>query len=362
MPFNRPTLAELRERAQGNLDSYLPGTDARLRRSNTNVLATVEAGGMHGLYGFLEDIARNAIPGPENDEAWLERHASLWKVYRKAAAAASGTLICTGTNGAIIEAGTSWQRSDGAIYTLAVEAVIAAGTATVTVTAAEPGIVGNTAAGSTLTLVNPLAGIVMAANVGAAGLTNGTDIETLARLWYRLQRRIGQPPQGGADFDYVNWALEVAGITRAWCYPNYLGLGTVGVTAVMDDQAVTIIPDGAKLTELDAYIYHHEDPLTGMHVGRPVTADVTVFALTPVPLDFTITLLPDSADIRIAVTTELADLIDREAEPNGTLLLSHMREAISVAAGEQNHLLTSPAADQDAGAGNIFIMGDITWG
>lgn len=34
---------------------------------------------------------------------------------------------------------------------------------------------------------------------------------------------------GGADPDYVIWAKEVAGITRAWTFRHYKGTGTVGV-------------------------------------------------------------------------------------------------------------------------------------
>jgi uncharacterized phage protein gp47/JayE len=361
MSFTRPTLVELRDRAQSNLDSRLPGTDARLRRSNTNVLATVHSGAVHGLYGYLDYISRQAIPGPDNDEQWLERHASLYKVFRKAATSASGSITFTGNNDAVIPAGTSLQRSDGALYTTTAEATITAGTATAAISADVAGVAGNTAAGSQFSLVTPIDGVVMAATVAAGGLTNGTDIETLTRLWQRLERRLGQPPQGGADFDYVSWALEVPGVTRAWCYPNYLGLGTVGVTFVMDDQAGTIIPDAPKIAEVAAYIEQHEDPVTGVIIGRPVTADVTVFALTADPMDFTIDLTPDTAAIRTEVTAELADLIAREAEPAGKIFLTHIREAISTAAGEENHTLTVPNADQTAAAGTIFVMGAITW-
>jgi uncharacterized phage protein gp47/JayE len=361
MPFNRPTLTELRDRAQGSLDSRLTGTDARLRRSNTNVLATVHSGAMHGLYGYLDYIANQAVPGPDNDEYWLERHASLWKVYRKAATAAGGNVTFTGANGSVIPAGTALQRSDGAFYTTQADGTITTGSAVVAITADEAGKSGNTAAGSQLTLVNPIVGVIGTVPVASGGLTNGTDIESLDRLWQRLSRRIGQPPQGGADFDYISWALEVAGVTRAWCYPAYLGLGTVGVTFVMDDQAGTIIPDSPKVAEVAAYIEQHEDPVTGDLIGRPVTADVTVFALTAVPLNFTIDLTPDTAAVRTAVAAELADLVARESEPNGTLLLTHISEAISIAAGEGNHILTVPAADQVAGVGNIFVMGAITW-
>lgn len=54
MPFNRPTLPQLIQRNITDIESRLPGRDARLRRSNLNVLAKVHAGAAHGLYGALD--------------------------------------------------------------------------------------------------------------------------------------------------------------------------------------------------------------------------------------------------------------------------------------------------------------------
>ena len=41
--------------------------------------------------------------------------------------------------------------------------------------------------------------------------------------------------QGGAEVDYVQWALGVPGATRAWCYPLEMGMGTVTVRFMMDN-------------------------------------------------------------------------------------------------------------------------------
>jgi uncharacterized phage protein gp47/JayE len=43
------------------------------------------------------------------------------------------------------------------------------------------------------------------------------------------------------------------------------------------------------------------------------------------------------------------------------LLISHVREAISSAAGEVDHNVISPLADVAADAGEIITMGAITW-
>jgi uncharacterized phage protein gp47/JayE len=350
MPFQRPTLKELKERAAADLDSRLPGSDARLRRSNTNVLAMVHSGAVHGLHGHLDFLSKQIIPDTAESE-FLDRWASIWKVARKAAAAATGMITFTGTNGAVVPAGTSLRRSDGAEFAVSVAVAIAAGTATAEIVAAEPGVAGNTVTGSALTLANPIAGVNPTASVAAGDINGGTDSEDDDDLRIRLLTAIRQPPHGGAAFDYVNWALEVAGVTRAWSFPNFWGPGTVGVAVVCDDQVGSIIPDPEKIQE----VQDHIDFL------RPVTADVTVWAPIEKPLDITITLNPTNALVQAAVEAELLDLITREAVPNGTIYLSHIREAVSIAAGEIDHTLYLPAADVVCEGGEISTLGVITW-
>lgn len=348
MPYARPTLAELIERTQADLESRLPGTDPRLRRSLVGVLARVLAGAAHQILGHVDWVSRQVFPDTAEAEE-LGRWASVWGVERRPAAAASGTLTVTGTSGAVVPAGTVWQRSDGARFASAADATLAAGTAAVEVEAEEPGEAGTTSSGSTLTLAAPLSGVQSAATA-AAGLSGGVDEEADESLRARLLARIRQPPHGGASFDYVAWALQVPGVTRAWCSPEHLGEGTVGVFFVCDGQS-PIAPTPEQVGEVQSWI----------DARRPVTADVTVFGPTLVPLDLTLSVSPDTAAVRAAVEAELADLLVREAAPGATILLSHLREAISVAAGEQNHTLTSPAADVTHLAGEMATLGTLTW-
>lgn len=360
MPFIRPTLLELKQRAAADLNAKLAGTDALLRRSNTNVLATVHAGAAHGMYGRLDYLADQLMPDKAEKE-YLERWASLWGVFRKDADTATGPATLFGNDGAVVPTGTEIQRADGVVYTTAAEAVIVAGTATVEITAAEAGIAGNAVAGSQLSFINPIDGVTSEAVVAVGGIVGGIDIESDKNLLVRLLKRIQYPPHGGADFDYVDWSLEVAGVTRAWCLPNWLGRGTVGVTFVLDDQADSIIPNPAKVAEVAAYIESHIDPATGKKVGRPVTAEVTIFAPILRPLDLTIRLVPDTAATRAAVTAELADMLRREALPSGVILHSWINESISVANGENDHKLLSPLDDFHPAKGEIVAPGVITW-
>lgn len=349
MAFARPTLTQLIERAQSDVETRLPGTQPRLRNSVLGVLARAHPGAVHGLYGHLDWIARQALPDTADAE-FLERWASIWDVTRKAASFAAGPVTLTGTTGAVVPAGTRLTAADGQEVETDAEVTLAAGTATAQVTALAAGQAGNLAAGTALTLVSPVAGVNAQATVAAGGLVAGADAETDDALRTRLLARIQAQPHGGAEADYIAWALEVAGVTRAWVYPNELGLGTVTVRFVRDDDA-SIIPDAAEVAAVQA----HLDAL------RPVTAGLTVVAPIAVPLDLTIHLTPNTSTVQAAVLAELADLLRREAEPGGTILISHIREAISLAAGETNHVLTAPVADVTHTTGQIATLGAITW-
>lgn len=351
MPFQRPTLAELIAQGQAEIEASLPGADASLRRTVLGVLTRVIAGGEHGLYGYLDWLSNQVLPDTAESEH-LDRHASIWGVTRKAAAFTTGTVDFTGTNGAVVPVGSELKRADGVKYLTTTEATIAAGVAAAIVAATSAGIDGLADAGQALNLTTPIAGVASAAVVAAGGLIGGADEESDADIRTRVLARIQAPPHGGADFDYITWALEVAGVTRAWVYAQELGLGTVTVRFMMDNTYADGIPLAADVAAVQAYI----DP------ARPVTAALTVVAPIAVPVNYTIAgLNPATAEVKAAIDAELADLIKREAIPGGTILLSHIREAISIAAGETDHALTVPAADVTHTTGQIATMGAITW-
>lgn len=352
MPFARPTFSEILDRVKADIDSRLPGSDAKLRRSTLSVIAYIVAGAAHGMYGFLAFIAKQVFPDTAETE-YLNRWGSIWSVSRKEATKASGTVTATGTNSTVIPSGTELQRSDQAIFLTTASATIASGTATLEVEAQEAGEDGNTGASSTLSFVSPISGVDSDTTVSADGLTGGTDIEEDADYLSRILARIQEPPHGGRESDYEQWALEVSGVTRAWVYPQELGAGTVSVRFMMDDTYADGIPQAGDVSDVQDYIDER----------RPVTADVTVVAPTAVPLNFTIQLLiEDTAEIRTAIEEELEDMIRRDAEPAGTIYLSRINEAISTAAGEFAHTLTVPAANATHTTGQIATMGTITWG
>src|SRR5688572_25946030 len=136
MPFARPTLQELIDRAAAEFDARIPGADSRLRRSILSVLARALAGAVYGLYGFLDFLARQLFPDTAERE-FLDRWAGIWGVLRSAGAFAAGPVTVTGANGTAVPAGAALVRADGVELEITSGATISSGTATVQVTAVE---------------------------------------------------------------------------------------------------------------------------------------------------------------------------------------------------------------------------------
>lgn len=347
MSYSRPTLTALVASVRADILSRLLQDDV-LRRSDAEVYARVMAGLAHGLYGFIDWLSRQVVYDTAEAEI-LERWASIWGVTRKAAVVATGTASFTGALGAVVPQGALVQALDGQQYITTAAANMTGAPVAIAVQAVVAGDAGNRAAGQQLTLVATIAGVQTSAT--SAALSGGADLETDDALRARLLARVQNPPQGGAAVDYVAWALQVAGVTRAWVYPQELGPGTVTLRFVRDGDAGGLIPDAGEVATVQAYL----DAL------RPVTAQLTVVAPAAVPLNFTIGVTPNTAAVKAAVQAELQDLLLREATPGGTILLSHIRAAISAATGETNYNMTAPVADVVSATGSMSTFGAITW-
>ena len=349
MPFSRPTLTEIVTRTEADLASRL-GTGPLLENSVLKVLARAVAGGHHLAHGHIDYVSRQVIWDSAELE-FLERWVDIWGFSRKAATFSQGLVEFTGTEGTNIPQGTKVKRADGLEFATDASANIAAGVASVACTATGAGVDWNTPAATALSLSSPIAGIDPAATVGSLGLAAGADQETDAGLLARFLVERRQPPTGGSNTDYTGWALEIAGVTRAWCLPEHQGAGTVGIPFMVDG-SVDPFPDAAKVAEVQAKI----------DVERPVTAKNSLaFSPFDMPLVVTMEITPNTADVQASVTTALEELVLREAEPGGTLLVSKIREAISTAAGELNHVLVAPVADVTVAAGELTTLGAVSF-
>ncbi|WP_419900682.1 baseplate J/gp47 family protein [Roseomonas sp. USHLN139] len=368
MPFERPTLRELGRQALADMAAALDAF-AILRTSPLAAVTKAAAGLVHGLYGYLDWIAKQAVPVSADGE-YLAAWAGLVGIYRKGASFAGGMAAFTGTVGAELPNGSKLVRStDGATFiTTALATISSAGTLTVPIVAEVAGSASNGPGGAELVIATAVNG-VLAKGAAAGAITGGAEEEAEEEFRQRMLDRFQQAPQGGSEADYLAWALEVPGITRAWVAPLGMGAGTVVVYVMLDSAQAANggFPQGTNgvaseesrapsATGDQLAVADHIFPL------RPVTALVYVVAPTPFPINYQIgDLAQDSVETRAAIQAELSDMLRRRGRPGGTIYQSDSAAAISAAPGVTRFTLVAPLGSVTAPAGSLPTLGTITW-
>ena len=274
MPWATPTLKEVRGLTRDYVLSQL-GARAMIPNSVLRIMSDAKAALAHMAFIYLDWLARQLLPDTAETE-WLDRHGQIWLVNadgskgRKGATYARGTLQFEGVPGVIVPTGTILVGASRVNYQTLTDATIGVdGFGTSQAVALTPGTVGNMPDGTALAFVE--AGDFSGSTVITLGeMTGGVDTETDDQLRERILFRIQNPPMGGAEHDYVAWALAVPGVTRAWAAVE-IGLGTITVRFLMDD----LYPDNYGLpTEGDIKTVRNY-----INRKRPVTVkDCFVFA------------------------------------------------------------------------------------
>lgn len=365
MPFSRPTLSELRAQTAQDVAASTGAETGLLRRAVLRVLSDIQAAMAHLHYGYLDWIARQAVPFTCTDE-YLEGWAALKGVFRKPATAATGTVTLTGTPGTVVPAGTPVIRADGTAYTVATAAAVGSGgTVAAPILADEAGAAGNADAGAVMVLGRAVAG-VQSTGAAAAAVIGGADLEADDDLRARMLAAYQITAQGGDADDFVGWALAVPGVTRAWVLRSGAGPGTVVLYVMLDDAQAAHggFPqgtDGVAAADIRA-VRATGDQLTvanALWSLQPVTALVYVVAPVNTPVPITISGIPAAS--RTAVSAALVDQFAIDAAPGGTIPLNRLWEAVEAVSGVDAFRIVSPAADLAAQPGRLFTVGTITW-
>jgi uncharacterized phage protein gp47/JayE len=368
MPFARPTLTALRDTAvQDITTSGVPGLDGLLRNAVLRVLAWVMSGLAYSVYGYLDWISRESVPFTATDE-YLYAWAALIGVYQKDSTPASGSARFTGTSGVLLPAGSPLTRQDGVPYLTTADATTdVTGALVVPILAAVNGAATNADVGVAIALDPPPSGL-NAGGVITAACTGGTDQETQDELRTRMLFEYANPPQGGAAADYVAWATEVPGCTRAWIQPQGYGPGSVVVYPMFDDANAAHggFPQGANGCATDETrgpdatgdqlaVANHIWPV------QPVTALVYVAAPVPLAINVALTALdPADADTQAAITASLHDMFLATAVVGGAVYPSQIYAAISATPGVNHFDVNAPANPVTAAVGQLPVMGTLT--
>ena len=370
MPYARPTLTSLRQIAYQDLASAdLPGVDGFLRWAVLSVLSWGIAGMAYLHYGYQDWVARMAVPWSALDE-FAAGWGALKGVTRKAATYAQLTIQTTGgVSGTDVPAGTAVNLRNNTAYTTTADATVASnGIATLAIQASVAGTSGNAAVGTAVTLTNGIAGVGSSGTVTAV-VTTAADIETQAAFKARYLQTFANPPAGGDQTDYVEWAEDVPSVTRAWCNPNGNGPGTVVVYPMLDDAEVAHggFPQGSNGV---ATAETRDAPASGdqltvanyIYPLRPVTALVYVVAPLAQPINFTIAdLSPNTGTILAAIEVALTGLFLRIGTPLGmTVYPSDWNAAIDSVAGIVRYAITAPSGPVTVPVGSLPTLGTVT--
>lgn len=377
MPYARPTLTDLRTLVAQDIAAELPGADALLRFSCLNILGDAQAALAFLHYGYLDWIAQQAVPFTATEE-FLEGWAAVKDVFRKPATQATGIVTFSGAPGSVVPLGTVIVRGDGTQFTsTAAVTVGSGGTAAVPAVAnADPtgqtGAFGSTILGTTMTLSSSVVGVQSNGAVTTA-FTGGADLETDDALRARMLEVYQNPPQGGAQSDYVTWALQIPSVTRAWALRNGFGVGTVVVYVMLDISEAVYggFPQGTNgvaASEPRGTAATGDQLLVanGVYPLQPVTALVTVVAPVAQPINFTIQGIGTAQ--RTAAQAAIAQVFTNEGIPfnaagtsGGSVILAHIWSAIAAVTGVNDFVIQSPTADIATALGSLPTVGTVTW-
>lgn len=269
-----------------------------------------------GAYVFWEGLQalRAQVPISFVDETsgrFLDKNAAGYGITRKPGTAASVLLTFTGSVGTTIPAGTLCVTQDGLGFATDEALTLGeSGSGTVTATADAVGTAYNVPAGAIISMQQAVSGVTSLTNEEAAA--GGTDPETDAALFARLDAYKKTPPTSGNNRHYHQWALAVNGVGAASVIRCWDGPGTVKV--IIADMALRPVEEELR-AEVAAYI----------ETQRPVTAEVTVESAAGVPVEVSVTVTTDGTVSKPATEQTLTE---RLAEYLGEIAFTEGAEVV----------------------------------
>ena len=358
MPFYRPTLEQIRRRVQSDF-RYEFGSDAVLvpgtvEHSFCEALVALS----HAAHGRLDQIYRDAFPHLASAPA-LVKWAAFFGMYRNRATYAEDEMHFHGQPGKTIPTGTIVARADGFEYRVVAGGTFVFNLLKLVVRARTPGAAGNSPVAEML-LQSSIEGVNPYVETSDKGVNGGADAETPEELRVRLLALLNEPEGGGKKGDYVRWAKQVTGVTRAWEYGNTPKVGNVTVLFMRDNDEGSPFPNEAERDAVVAELKKYAPvALPDPKVETPIDH--------PLDLEIELTTEPGAilADVRAAIIKSLEDMIKTRASPaaqDGVLFYrSWISEAISTTNGELDHKLNVPTDDITLSQWHLVSLGDITW-
>lgn len=256
----------------------------------------------------LPEVIKLIFPETSYGE-FVDSHAKVRGMGRRAARAASGELTITGTANTVIPAGSLFSTAavndqPSVDYaTLEAATIPESGTVTVAVECTQTGIIGNTKENTVVLVSSRLKGITAVTNENP--LTGGTEVENDTYLIERIvefDKSQGESYVGSAS-DYKRWAMSVAGVGSATVLPaqDTSGLVTIIITDANGDPATEQL-----CTSVYNYIMRPDNPDERL---APINAFLKVSPPTTMQISIKATVeLEDEATLETVKKAYMAQL------------------------------------------------------
>ena len=377
MTWVTPTRQQLRIINAANVTGQLR-SGPMIPNSVLRVIADSNAALAHGCYSYLDWQALQLLPDT-CDLPWLMRWANMLGVSVGSATYAVGMVAFNGIAGITIPAATQLVATVGSettIFHTNAIATLGSGATQVAVTALTPGETG-LSAGSQLSLVIGIPGVN--GLISILSLTDGVDEDTESEVRANVLMRMRQPPMGGDANDYVAWALDYPGCTRAWCAPQEMGIGTVTVRFMMDLRNATSnpmtsgFPTPADVAGMQIWI-DSKRPVTALDcfvvapIPEPVSCSISKLLTTTSPVDSVDSSTVDASTMA-NIATSLTSMLFANSAPsyalNGvtqdaqTIFAVWISDAILRAAGVLSFDISTTSDHVMPTPGSLAVLGNI---
>lgn len=320
--------------------------------SDLSVKLYAVAAQVYGLYAQAEWLARQCFPQSAAGE-YLDRHAALRGLERRAAVAAGGTIRFSVEAPAVtdlpIPVGTVCSTAGQVRFETTAAGVLPAGETAVEVPAraVETGAAGNVAAGAILAMAVPPVGV--SGCVNPAPFSGGADAEGDEALRKRVLETYRRMPNGANAAFYEQGALSFDRVAGCTVLPRKRGVGTVDVVVATREG----LPDAGLLEELQAYFAHR----------REIAVDVQVKAPTVKNVNVTVKVTPGegfaATEVKAEVEKALRGYFSGE-RLSQNVLVARLYQLVLGRDGVENCKITAPAADVAVGAGELPRLGTLT--
>ena len=319
---NLPTIIELQSSIENEIKNKLGIIDDGTKK-NIHALSSVIAGQMKLLYLGLSDAKDNVFAdraSSVSNGGTLERIGNI-QLNRNPNPATQGVFEVSviGELNSVIRSGLTFKSNDdslnsGQLYITESEVILSGDSDVIIIRSLGTGVDFDLNISDNLTITEPVIGVekeVSVVSVSEKPLAGETIEDYRAEIILNQQLE----PSGGSPADYILWASDAQGVSKAYPYVKNGDGGTVQVyieATEVDSVDGFGTPSQATLDAAESVILFDLDDTKDLEErGRkPIQAFLEMLPIDLIPIDINITgLSEDTTDIRDLISDNIKDYL-----------------------------------------------------